>query len=239
MLYRKNKLVHGAPVNAVGWMVSYADMVTILLAMFITLSTLSKDQTGLSFYYGTGSYRDSVTRFGLPGVSNRSSRVVSLTTAGPLYRVDGTETDKPNSPVIDPEEASFQAFMEEIKEEFPVSPLPADRGKVMLDFHTQLKKNTPYLSKSTYTRITPILDLARQPGYVVEIVYWIPAPHESAVIRSANMAASLRTEILAQVGLPQEASSRVVPVAQSWRYKDANRPTFSIVLSRQAPKQAK
>lgn len=49
-MFRRKKAL--AAVNTEGWMMSYADMVTILLAMFIVLSTLGKDQTGASLQKG-------------------------------------------------------------------------------------------------------------------------------------------------------------------------------------------
>ena len=94
MLFGRKRASGGSSVNANGWMISYADMVTILLAMFIVLSTLSKDQTGMSLYYGTGSYRNAVKRFGMPGVASNSGRTVPLTVPGPRYSVENPGESK-------------------------------------------------------------------------------------------------------------------------------------------------
>ncbi len=59
-------------INTEGWMMSYADMATILLAMFIVLSTLGKDQSGVNLYNGTGSFRKALDSFGLPGAFSSS-----------------------------------------------------------------------------------------------------------------------------------------------------------------------
>ena len=66
LLFRKKK-GHGGGPDANAWMVSYADMATILLAMFIVLSTFSQDQTGITLYHGTGSFKKSLKNFGMRG----------------------------------------------------------------------------------------------------------------------------------------------------------------------------
>src|SRR5947209_7064065 len=82
---RARKKAGDSPINTEGWMMSYADMATILLAMFIVLSTLGKDQTGVNLHNGTGSFRQALDAFGLPGLFSTSSRVIPLETASPRY----------------------------------------------------------------------------------------------------------------------------------------------------------
>src|SRR5581483_8996155 len=72
-------------INTEGWMMSYADMATILLAMFIVLSTLGKDQTGVNLYNGTGSFRKALDSFGLPGFFSSSSMPIQLSYPSPHY----------------------------------------------------------------------------------------------------------------------------------------------------------
>src|SRR5207244_10746573 len=74
-----------AAVNTEGWMMSYADMATILLAMFIVLSTLGKDQTGASLQKGLESWRASRQFFGLNGLFNNSNMQTQLGHRGPHY----------------------------------------------------------------------------------------------------------------------------------------------------------
>src|SRR5215471_2745480 len=84
-------------VNTEGWMMSYADMATILLAMFIVLSTLGKDQTGVSLYNGTGSFRRALDCFGLPGLFPNSAKPIQAEAPGPRYQIKGEgETDPKN-----------------------------------------------------------------------------------------------------------------------------------------------
>src|SRR2546428_132665 len=72
-------------INVNGWMMSYADMATTLLAMFIALSTLGKDQTGINLYNGTGSFTHSLDTFGLPGLFPNSAHVIQLDHPGPHH----------------------------------------------------------------------------------------------------------------------------------------------------------
>src|SRR5437588_5409765 len=46
-----------------GWLMSYADMATILLALLIVVSVLSRDQTGATLYRGTGAFRATANQF--------------------------------------------------------------------------------------------------------------------------------------------------------------------------------
>src|SRR5450432_486692 len=96
LLFRKKK-GHGAAPDANAWMMSYADMATILLAMFIVLSTFSQDQTGITLYHGTGSYKQASKNFGLPGLLPNSWQAVPLNNSGPQHAVDSPEEWKKKS----------------------------------------------------------------------------------------------------------------------------------------------
>ena len=93
-MLHKHKKHHEGGVNTNGWMMSYADMATTLLAMFIALSTLGKDQSGVSFYNGTGSFLRALDTFGLPNLFPSSTRAIRLQATGPHYWVgDPGETE--------------------------------------------------------------------------------------------------------------------------------------------------
>src|SRR5437764_5547606 len=80
-------------INTEGWMMSYADMATILLAMFIVLSTLGKDQTGASLQKGLESWRESRQMFGLDGVFQTSGQPNRFSSASPRYMLDPEAID--------------------------------------------------------------------------------------------------------------------------------------------------
>src|SRR5437016_3554424 len=84
----KRKRPHSA-VNGEGWLMSYADMTTILLSLFIVLTTLGQDQTGINFYKGVESFRESQHRFGLPGQFGSSGSIHDLEAPMARYSLDG------------------------------------------------------------------------------------------------------------------------------------------------------
>ena len=55
------------------YMISFGDTMTAMLAFFIVLNTLAKEQTGADLHTGTGSFIAAVNSMGLPGMMTSSS----------------------------------------------------------------------------------------------------------------------------------------------------------------------
>jgi Membrane MotB of proton-channel complex MotA/MotB len=250
LIPRPKKGGHGGP-DSLAWMMSYADMATILLAMFIVLSTFAKDQSGISLYYGTGSFRAAVTTFGLPGLMPNSSQVVGLQAPGPQHTLpprDDSEPgddrhvakDKQNAGVpettpdriIDGEEENFQRFLSEMDRHFRTTKVARHSGQTALDFYEKLGKKTPYLSATQQDQLAPLLPLLRQAGYRMEVIVWAGTPSDTATTRSALEASDVAEELAASAGLDDEARKRLVGVGQSWPYRDVRRPVMSVVVTR-------
>src|ERR1700678_2026013 len=102
-------------INAEGWMMSYADMATILLAMFIVLSTLGKDQTGASLNKGLESWRQSRQLFGLQGLVSNSKRMQEFGDMHPHYALEQPDTDGPR---VDQTLAGEEATLQNLQKEF-------------------------------------------------------------------------------------------------------------------------
>src|SRR5271165_6072737 len=144
----KRKAVTSSVINSEGWMMSYADMATILLAMFIVLSTLAKDQTGVNLYNGTGSFRNAVDSFGLPGLFKESSKPIQAEASSPSYHLepDGEGDPSKGGPdagdrparVIAAEEEQLQRFLNELNRQLPVEKMPHLTGQAVVDFHQNL-----------------------------------------------------------------------------------------------------
>jgi hypothetical protein len=247
---RPKKGGHGGP-DSLAWMMSYADMATILLAMFIVLSTFAKDQSGISLYYGTGSFRAAVTTFGLPGLMPNSSQVVSLNAPGPQHTLpprDDSESGEdrhvakdsqnlgvPESApdrIIDGEEENFQRFLSEMDRHFRTAKLPRQGGQTAIDFYEKLGKKAPFLSAAQQEQLAPLLPLLRKPGYRMEVVVWAGTPSDTAIARSALEAADVASELAGNAGLDGEARARLVGVGQSWPYRDVQRPVMSVIVTR-------
>jgi hypothetical protein len=251
LIPRQNKGGHGAVPDALAWMMSYADMATILLAMFIVLSTFAKDQTGISLYYGTGSFNAAVATFGLPGLMPNSSQVVPLEAPGPQHTLppqDGAESgpdphfakdknlpEKDNGMpdrVIDGEVENFQRFLSEMDRHFKTAKLPATAGQTALDFYEKLSKKAPFMTAQQQEQLAPLLPLLRQSGYRMQIVVWAGTPRDSAMARAAEEAADVAEELASGAGLDPEARRRLVAVGQSWSFRDVQRPVMSVVVTR-------
>jgi len=238
MFLRKQKGHGGGGINANAWMVSYADMATILLAMFIVLSTLGKDQTGISLYYGTGSFKQAVKNFGLPGVGPNSSQVVPLKSAGTAYPTDvpfRATGEDPSGRIIDGEEEYLQHFLTEMNRAFDAKKLDRTAGSSSIDFYEPLGNTAPYFKGKAREAIVPILPLLRRENYRLQIVVWAPMPNESTVLRAATQAQQLVAEIDAEYELEPAAAARLLAVGQTWRYRDVPRPVLSVVVAKTQP----
>jgi hypothetical protein len=240
MLRLLKKKGHGSSPDANAWMMSYADMATILLAMFIVLSTFSKDQTGISLYRGTGSFKQATNSFGLPGLMPNSWEVVPLNESGPQHAIDAPDEWKkkdgqdPDAPtrVIDAEEEYFQHFLSEVGRAFPLTKLPRSAGRVTLDMHEPLSKDAPFLTDKHRPNILPLLALLRRGNYQLQIIVWAGMPAETALIRSANQAEAIVTALANDAELSPAERSRLVGVGQSWRYRDVRRPVLSVIVTK-------
>jgi hypothetical protein len=239
MLARRRQKGKGgsSPTNAEGWMMSYADMATTLLAMFIVLSTLGKDQTGISLYNGTGSFIQSSESFGLPGFLPNSSRAIPLETVNPRYPVAAGQGNQADSVqrIIDGEEQQFQQFLNEMNRQLRVDKLPRVTGQAVVDLYDKLNNAPPYLGAKHKEVVGQILPALQRKDYRVYVVVWAPMPSKGAWLRTANQAQALGEEIAAAAGLDDAARARLVPLGQPWRHRDVPRPVLSFVLAKTEP----
>ena len=237
---RKKKGDDGA-INTEGWMMSYADMATVLLAMFIVLSTLGKDQTGISLQKGLESWRDSRHTFGLGGAFQTSSQVFQRDAVSPHYahgedgdpepNADGPDReDGPRS--IDGEQERLQRFLQEMDRQFQVEKLPRVTGSATVDFYDKLGSGPPYLSPKEAEVVHQMLPLLQHGNYRIVLIVWATMPSDSAWIRAGDQARMVADDIARSARLSADARSRLVPVGQPWRYPNFERPIMSLVIAR-------
>lgn len=212
-------------INTHGWMMSYADMVTILLAMLIVLSTLSGDQTGVTLSNSAASFAKAFRSFGLSGFSAASVRPSTTNYWTPAYLF------KPRSETEDESlDEPLRHFLRELERQFPVERLRSQAGQVIIDLYEPLHREAPYLGLhhlEALHRVVPLLD---RPEYRLHVVVWTPTPRPSAWGRAAGQARSAVDEFLASARLSPDAAERLVPLAQPWRYRDIRRPILSLVV---------
>ncbi len=233
-------------INSEGWMVSYADMATILLAMFIVLSTLGKDQTGVNLYNGTGSFKHALDCFGLPGLFGDSSQPLQFEAPNPHYLTnpqpgqaspDGAGPDGGQDPerVIDIEQEQMQHFLRELDRHFHVEKLPRTAGQAVVDFYDRLNPSPPYLTAKQGEVIWQVVPVLARPDFRVQLIVWATTPSESAWVRAANQARLIADEVAEAAQLDPAARRRLVPLGQPWPYRDLRRPILSVVIGKLEP----
>ena len=213
------------PVNTHGWMMSYADMVTILLAMLIVLSTLSSDQTGITLYNGAASFAKALSSFGLTGPSAASLRPLEMNYSTPHYlfkagsKSEDEDMDEP-----------LQHFLLELQRQFVVERRRPAAGQVVIDLYEPLHRDAPYLAPHHLEALHQVRPLLDRPNYRLHLIVWTPTPRPSAWSRAADKARLAADELITAERLPPAAAGRLVPLAQPWRYRDVRRPILSLIV---------
>jgi hypothetical protein len=214
-------------------------MATILLAMFIVLSTLGKDQTGASLQKGLESWRETHQNFGLPGIFNTSDRPGGLGSTGPHYNVEGDAGDgvgygdRPGQSV-DQENEKFQHFLGEMERQFKVDKLPHTIGQATVDLYDPFNKVPPYWTAKQQQLLSQVVPMLRRGDYGVVLIVWAPMAKESAMLRTAEKAKEVAEELAITAQLDTNARKRLIAVAKTWAYVDYQRPVASVVITRTA-----
>ena len=223
-------------IDPLGWMMSYADMATILLALFIVLSALSRDQTGITFQRATGSLADAREAFGLPGLFSTTSQPIPFEGPTPRYAYatgDDASGDAQPERILDGDEENLKRFVEEIRRQFPCERRPAGAGRVIVDLYEPLAKKAPYLAASHTEAIHQVLPMLERAKYRLQLVVWAPTPAPAVWARAVDHAALVLAEFAKGAGLEDSTLRRISPEGQPWRYRDIRRPALSLVLTRE------
>ena len=235
------KRAGSSAINTEGWMMSYADMATTLLAMFIVLSTLGKDQTGISLYNGTGSFVHAVESFGLPGFFATSSRAIQLDTNGPHYLSPttpgevakaGPDHGPQSDRVIDAEQEQLQRFLTEMERHLQVKKLPRPAGQAVVDFYEPFNRTSPHLTSKEAEVAWQVLPLLHQANYRLYVVVWATTPSDSAWSRAVSEAKLVTDDVAAAAKLDAAAKARLIPLGQTWPYAKIQRPVLSLVIAK-------
>ena len=212
-------------INTHGWMMSYADMVTILLAMLIVLSTLSSDQTGLTLYNGAASF------------TRRSDRSVCLDSPSlPCGRLQQTiqlliiSSNRERKARTTAWTNRCNAFFWNCSGSSRLSVRGPRLGQVVIDLYEPLHRDAPYLAPRHLAALHRVRPLLERANYQLRLVVWTPTPRPSAWSRSATQARLAADEFASAARLSPAAAERLVPLAQPWRYRDIRRPILSLVV---------
>ncbi|MBS3822222.1 MAG: OmpA family protein [Planctomycetes bacterium] len=103
------------------WVVSFTDMVTLLLSFFVMLQAFAHIQDPDLFYAGQGSFRRAIRGMGIPqwllGKEERLRRDFYIK----RHAVEPSKHPSPPEPIIDAEEDRIKQVLQELREKFDSS----------------------------------------------------------------------------------------------------------------------
>jgi len=238
---RKKKPPPDGPSRA--YLISFGDTMTALLAFFIVLNSLAKEQTGANLHSGSGSFVRALSGLGMPGMlGKRAERVNQMDHISPFYTVDDPEgrarEGSPKGPddedngvrVIDREQEDFERFVFEMERLYSVESFPKAKGQIVFDSFDRFPTEPPFLTQERRTLCGEVLPLLRSDQYRVDLTVWATTPSVTAWTRAANQAGSLRRELVTVARLSEKQQSRLTCVAKTWPFRDEKRPVMSIVV---------
>lgn len=239
---KKRKPPSSAPSKA--YLLSFGDTMTALLAFFIVLNSLAKEQTGANLHSGTGSFIRAVEGTGLPGTypGKTSKHIRQQDHMNPLYIVEpmedvepdknagGPDEDSNDIRVVDREKDNFDRFILEMERLYTVRPLAPTEGEVVFDIFHKLNPEPPLLPAAVRNTAMQVLPQLRDERYQVELVVWATTPGESAWNRAIEQSRQLRNELLNGVRMTPSQESRLHAVGQPWLFSDSKRPVMSFVV---------
>jgi hypothetical protein len=237
-----------------GYLLSFGDTMTALLAFFIVLNSLAEEQTGANLHSGTGSFMKSVDKFGLAGKVNSdlSAQAFQQSAISPKYVVK--EDDRPpergakgpdevgpddrndNTRIVDRVKDQYHRFLTSLRQ---VNNLEQDRdvtGEVSFDIMEKFPPASAgtLINEELRAALTGVGPMLRRSDYAVEIVVWTPTPSESAWTRSLQTANRLNAEATDLLRLPPNQRRRISAVAQPWISSTMERPKVTVSLRRLA-----
>lgn len=228
-----------------GYLVSFGDTMTALLAFFIVLNSLAEEQTGANLHAGTGSFVQTLKTFGVPGIfrTKMSSQIFQLPYPSPVYVVPGeSEEDatlestgpddvEDKQRIIDWEQEDFERFLHEMGRWNPLREERTVDGEVAFDLFTYLGSGDKVAPEDVFVAARQLAPLLRQDDYELEVTVWATAPTGSAWSRAIGQAATIRQELSEYLGLEGKAT-QIAATARPWLSSTARRPTVSLIVRR-------
>lgn len=111
----KKTLVEKA-IEIPAWIVSFTDMITLLLAFFVLLQAFAKEQDPALFRQGQGGFRRSIAGFGVPDLLFGKPKLISGPVSKKRHATDESDAEKNRQRVIDTRDAQIRRAFERIKQ---------------------------------------------------------------------------------------------------------------------------
>jgi flagellar motor protein MotB len=239
---KKRKLEPSVPSKA--YLVSFGDTMTALLAFFIVLNSLAKEQTGANMYSGTGSFVSAFTNSGSPGdlTGNRSRDVLQQKQQKPLYalaenldqndlRVGPDDTDE-NQRILDRDQEQFQKFLSEIERQFGLKSNLPIQSQTVFDSFQPWDRKTDSMSTHAIQLLSGLISKLRQPDTSLEIIIWATMPSKRNLEQQLAKSIELRSHVEQVFWLKPSEKKRIRYSVKPWLFADAKRPVLSVVYSK-------
>ncbi len=240
---KRKKLAPSVPSKA--YLVSFGDTMTALLAFFIVLNSLAKEQTGANMHSGTGSFVNAFSSSGQPGhlSGSRSNEVIQQEAQKPIYALAENMKDKSDKHVgpdeknehqrvIDREKEQFQKFLAELESQLDLDSLPEIEDQVVFDSFEPPDSATGKLSLHAVQLISEAVSKLREPGVTLEIVLWADMPAASSLKRKLDKSVELRREVERTFWMKANQKTRIRYRVKPWLFADAKRPYLSVILGK-------
>lgn len=237
----KEKTRVDAPSKA--YLVSFGDTMTALLAFFIVLNSLAKEQTGANMYSGTGSFVNAFANSGLPGelTGNRSRNMLQQNSQMPIYALAGNldknegkvgpDDSDDKDRIVDRDKDQFQKFLSDIENSFGLKNLEQLENQSVVDSFTAVYTKSSEISKPTIQLLSEAIAKLRQPNVHLEVIIWASMPSKVNLDSNLEKSVKLRSEIERMFWLKPEELARIRYRVKPWLFSDAKRPTISVVFS--------
>jgi len=239
---RKQKAPGAGPNMA--YLMSFGDTMTTLLAFFIVLNSLAKEQTGAKLYAGTGSFVSAVSSFGMPGSApgDNSRHVIKMEEPVPTYVVPDPEGGEPEMGardpddkndalrVVDREQEDHERFLREMDRLFDVKQLRKTKSSLAIDIFNPLVEDEPYLSELHYKAVGQVLPMLYRDNFQVDVVVWATTPSPTAWKRATQQSKVISDRIAIMANLSPENRARLKGVGRPWFDATAERPVLSFVV---------
>ena len=241
---KKKKKPPSGPSNA--YLLSFGDTMTALLAFFIVINSLAKEQTGANLYAGTGSFVNQSRSAGLPGSfrGKSSENAFQMEEPGPLYIVDdeqesergsgdGPDDENNNLRVVDREKEQLQRFLIEMDQLSSIESLPQNKATVVFDFFEPLNfGKQQFINAQTLDLFRQSAMRLYQGNYEIDIIVWARMPSPFAWNKSIDEANQLRELLIERLGIASQFQPKILATGKPWFYSDERRPRFSFIVKK-------
>lgn len=239
---KKKKLEPSLPSKA--YLVSFGDTMTALLAFFIVLNSLAKEQTGAAMYSGTGSFAKAFSSSGASGGNsgNRSRDMLQQKEQKPIYALAenlqqndgriGPDDSESIDRIIDRDKEQFQKFLEAIEQEFGLkNHKPLLNQTVFDSFSSLTDKSTGALNTHAIQLLSESVSKLRQPNISLEVIIWAEMPDQISLEKNLDNSLRLRADVEKLFWLKPQEKERIRYRVKPWLFADAKRPVLSVVVS--------